>query len=125
MDLILILTGGDVTNHTRESKNYNLIEFDPLHRRIKLSELSTTVSDTNSEIVIDSYLQKNMVDKIRTGTSFLCKNEIYHNNKRCFNLGYYIISSDGKLEIKPLKDECKVIYNQFINLLIENCVYNN
>ena len=125
MELVWILTGGDYDVHAGESKYYNLIEFDILERRIKLSNLSKEVYHITPEIKIDNALEKKIRDKIASGTSFLCKNEIYCNNKRYFNFGYYFINLEGQLEIKPIRDECKIIYNQFVNLLIENCIYNN
>jgi hypothetical protein len=124
MDLIWILSGGDYDDHAGEIKCYKLIEFDTLDRRIKLSELSKCVNCINSEITLDDLLEEKIRNKIETGTSFLCKNEIYNNNKRYFNFGYYIINLEGKLQIKPVRDECKIIYNQFIRLLIDNCIYN-
>jgi len=122
MELVWILTGGDCDIHG-QSKYYNLIEFDILERHIKLSNLSKEVSCINHKIKIDTKLENMIRDKILSGISFLCKNEINYNDKRYFNFGYYFINSEGKLEIKPIHDESKKIYNQFINLLIDNCLY--
>ena len=124
MELVWILTGGDYDVHAGESKYYNLIEFDILERHINLSNLSKEVYSITPEIKIDTELEAKIRDKISIGTSFLCKNEIYCNNKRYFNFGYYFINLEGQLGIKPLHNSHKTIYNQFINLLIDNCVYN-
>lgn len=121
MELIWILTGGDYDIHI---KYYNLIELDILENRVKLSELSTQLHRVQSGIKIDNTLEKKIRDKISTGTSFLCKNEIYCNNKRILKFGYYFINLEGQLEIKPLHNNYKTIYDQFVNVLIENCVYN-
>lgn len=123
MELVWILTGGDYDIHGI-SNYYNLIEFDILERSIKLSDLSKESHCVSPKIKIDSILEKKIRDKIVNGISFLCKNEINYNDKRYFNFGYYFINSEGKLEIKPIHDdESKKIYNQFINLLIDNCLY--
>jgi hypothetical protein len=127
MDLIWVLTGGDVFGYDGVIKHYNLIEFDVLERKIKLSDLSKRVHCYNSEIINDGFNEKikeNIRNKIETGTSFLCKNEIYNNDKKYYNFGYYIINLEGNLEIKPIRYGSEIIYQQFINLLIENCVYN-
>ncbi len=124
MDLIWILAGGDYDAHSGEIKNYNLIEVDALEMSIKLSNLSKQVYLVRPEIEMDNVLEKEIRDKISTGISFLCKNEVYCNGKRDLNFGYYFINFEGQLDIKPLHNSHKTIYNQFINLLIENCVYN-
>jgi hypothetical protein len=128
MDLIWILTGGGVDGYDGVIKHYNLIEFDVLERHIKLSDISKRVYCYNSEIINDGFKEKikeKIRNKIETGISFLCKNEIYNNNKKYYNFGYYIINLEGNLEIKPIRHGSEIIYNQFINLLIDNCVYNN
>jgi hypothetical protein len=124
MELVWILTGGDYDVHAGESKYYNLIEIDVLERYIKISNLTKEVYCIRPETDMDAALEKKIRDKITSGTSFLCKNEIYYNNKRYFNFGYYFINSEGHLEIKPIRDECKTIYNQFVYLLVDNCSYN-
>jgi hypothetical protein len=126
MDLIWILTGGDFDGHAGEIKHYNLIEFDVLERKLKLSDISKRLYCINPKIIIDDNKFKEIIrNKIETGTSFLCKNEIYNNNKKYYNFGYYIINLEGNLEIKPIRYGSEIIYNQFINLLIDNCLYNN
>ncbi len=128
MELVWVLTGGDVDGYDGVIKHYNLIEFDVLERYIKLSEISKRVYYYNTEIINDDFNEKikeKIRNKIETGTSFLCKNEIYNNNNKYYNFGYYTINLEGKLEIKPICHGSKMIYNQFINILIDNCVYNN
>ena len=124
MELVWILTGGDNDSHCGESKYYNLIEIDILERRIELSKFSLKDYRITPKIKMDNVLESKIREKISSGTSFLCKNEIYCNDKRNINFGYYYINLEGQLEIKPIRDECKTIYNQFINLLIDNCLYD-
>jgi hypothetical protein len=126
VELIWILTGGDFDGHAGEILNYNLIEFDILERKLKLSDISKRLYCINPKIIIDDNKLKEIIrNKIESGTSFLCKNEIYNNNIKYYNFGYYIINLEGNLEIKPIRHGSEIIYNQFINLLIDNCVYNN
>jgi hypothetical protein len=125
MDLIWILTGGDVDGHAGDIKHYNLIEFDVLERKLKLSDISKRLYCINPQITIDDKLKEIIRNKIETGTSFLCKNEIYNNDKKYYNFGYYIINLEGNLEIKPIRHGSEMIYNQFIHLLLDNCLYNN
>jgi hypothetical protein len=122
MDLVWILTGGDYDFHSGEIKNYNLVEFDVLKRSIKLSDVSRQVYVVRPEIEMDNVLRKEIRDKIASGISFLCKNETYCNGKREYCFGYYFINLEGQLEIKPLHNYRKM-YDQFINLVLDNCVY--
>jgi hypothetical protein len=123
MELVWVLTtGGYCDGHSGPANYYSPIEINVSERKIKLSEFSKLVWCVCPEIDFDNKLEKEIRDKISTGTSFLCKQK-YRNGERVF--GYYFINSEGKLDIKPLDDNDETIYKQFINLLVDTCVYHN
>lgn len=120
MELVWILTGGNIDSEHREIKRYCLITYDKLERRIKISNISRLIYFPDNK-TIDENILKKIQDEMDMGTFFLSKLDIYCNGQKYFKFGYY-----GKLENEyihvEIKDPLNFIYNQFINLLVNNSV---
>jgi hypothetical protein len=122
MEPLLILTGGK-TESNKNYKIYNLVEFDPLERHIKLSDFCHIIDVENNDNSINDQLLDQIHENVKFGVSFLCKTDVYNQDKKYFNLGYYDLNVKNKLEIVRLRDDSKILFNKLMYLLSEECIF--
>ena len=121
MELIWVLTGGDINGSKEEIKYYNLIEYSTLDSNIKIGNFKKSISISNPEKNIDLILQE-IQKELDKGIKFLCKTDIYYNGTRLFKLGYYH-KRNGEYKYTEFNiTKNKIFYKKLVTLLIDNCL---